>query len=209
MTGAGTAAESEKHLGELISARVAELRRRKGLSLDRLADCAGLSKGTVVGIANAQANPSIGILCRLAAALSVSVSDLMDDSADDRPQSPIERMTPRQLWGSENGGKAILLSALSGQTMFELWSWSLGPEECFTSDAHSPGTAELISVQSGSLEINVGSSTLCLDPGEAARLRTDMPHSYKSVGDRAVSFTMAVLERSAERKVAEGATSQS
>lgn len=194
MTETGIVGNVEQQLGQVISKNVASLRKRADLSLDRLAERAGLSKGTVVGIENARANPSIGILCRLASALSVSVSDLMEIPNMDRTLSPIERTTPRQLWESAYGGKATLLSAISGEAMFELWSWTLGAGDCFTSDAHSPGTAELIAVQSGSLEVAVGSESLTLAAGETVKLRTDLPHSYKSLGPVPTSFTMAVLE---------------
>ena len=187
--------ETEKKLGGLIAARVAELRRREGLSLDRLAERSGLSKGTVVGIENERANPSIAILCRLAAALSVSVADLVGEPDGAETSRPAEQTTPKRLWESPVGGKAVLHAATSGQTMFELWSWTLGPGEHFSSDAHSPGTAELITVQSGRLEITVGSDSVKLKAGESARLRTDQAHSYRSNGKASVNFTMAVLER--------------
>ena len=190
-----TTAERERKLGALISSRVAELRRRKGLSLDRLAQRSGLSKGTAVGIENGRANPSIAILCRLAAALSVSVSDLVEEFEHTESLMPIERTTPRKLWESENGGEAILQAAISGGTMFELWAWTLGPGEAFASEAHSYGTAELIAVQSGKLEITVGSDSIRLNAGETARLRTDQTHSYRSIGQDATRFTMSVLER--------------
>jgi transcriptional regulator with XRE-family HTH domain len=182
-------------VGGLISSRVSGLRRRAGLSLDRLAERSGLSKGTVVGIENGRANPTIGILCRLAAALSVSVSDLVGESERSETLLPTERTTPRRLWESENGGAAILQAAIPGATMFELWSWTLGPNETYTSEAHSYGTAELIAVQSGMLEITVGSDSMRLGAGETARLRTDQTHSYRAIGREGTQFTMAVLER--------------
>jgi len=196
MTGLNFALETEKKLGALISARVAELRRREGLSLNSLAERARLSKGTVVGIENEQANPSIGVLCRLAAALSVSVADLVGDHGSCEKISMAEKSVPKKLWTSPNGGEAILEASTSGVVMFELWSWVLGKDEQFESEAHSPGTVELIAVRSGSLAIKVGSDELRLNPGETARLRTDQPHSYSAIGNGSVYFTMAVLERS-------------
>ncbi len=184
-----------EEIGGRISSRVSELRRRAGLSLDRLAERSGLSKGTVVGIENGHANPTIAILCRLAAALSVSVSDLVEVPERVETLLSTERTTPKKLWQSENGGAAILQSAISGATMFELWSWTLGPGETYASEAHSRDTAELIAVQSGNLEITVGSESIRLCTGEAARLRTDQPHSYRAIGRERAEFTMAVLER--------------
>ena len=191
-----TESQPEEILGQAIASRVAVLRGQQKLSLDRLAERSGLSKGTVVAIENGRANPSIGILCRLAAALSVSVSDLLDGTAHDIPSSSIERTEPRRLWETENGSVAILHAALSGATMFELWSWVLEPGDRYETDAHGAGTPELVAVECGTLEIRIGSESRTLRTGEAARLRTDMPHSYRATGDAATRFSMAVLERS-------------
>src|ERR1700730_12202858 len=61
---------------EMLSGRVRELRRARRLSLDQLSARASVSKGMLVQIENGQANPSIAILCKVAAALGASVADL-------------------------------------------------------------------------------------------------------------------------------------
>ncbi|MER9140028.1 helix-turn-helix domain-containing protein [Mesorhizobium sp. M0830] len=53
------------------------------MSLDALARRAGLSKGTVVAIEQAKANPSVGVLCRLAFAFSLSVTDLLGQTSEE------------------------------------------------------------------------------------------------------------------------------
>ena len=188
------AQEAERILSDVLSSRVAALRRKKSVSLDALAKKANLSKGTVVAIENGDANPSISVLCRLAAALSVSVSDLVNGSSDDRNGASIELTTPKQLWVTEKGSEAVLQAAISGSTMFELWLWSLKPGDVYEADGHSLGTTELITVQTGCLEVGVGAETQNIGTGGAAILRTDQPHIYKAFGEETAMFTMAVLE---------------
>lgn len=189
-----TAHDAERILSDVLSSRVAALRRKRSVSLDALAKEANLSKGTVVAIENGDANPSISVLCRLAAALSVSVSDLVNGSSDDRNGASIELTTPKQLWVTEKGSEAVLQAAISGSTMFELWLWSLKPGDVYEADGHSLGTTELITVQTGCLEVGVGAETQNIGTGGAAILRTDQPHIYKAFGEETVMFTMAVLE---------------
>lgn len=189
-----TAHEAERILSDVLSSRVAALRRKRSVSLDALAKEANLSKGTVVAIENGDANPSISVLCRLAAALSVSVSDLVNGSSDDRNGASIELTTPKQLWVTEKGSEAVLQAAISGSTMFELWLWSLKPGDVYEADGHSLGTTELITVQTGCLEVGVGAETQNIGTGGAAILRTDQPHIYKAFGEETAMFTMAVLE---------------
>lgn len=198
MTGEALLANAEEHLGSLIARRIGDLRRERKLSLDGVAKLAGLSKGTVVALEQGKANPSIGVLCRLAAAFSVSVSDLVSGPMTGVSENAIERTSAKTLWTSVKGSEARLLASTSGRTMFELWSWILMPGDDFRSDAHSPGTRELVSVVNGSLRATVGTEVLILTAGESARLTTDRPHSYSAAGDEPAVFTMAVLEQGAQ-----------
>ncbi|MER9170706.1 XRE family transcriptional regulator [Mesorhizobium australicum] len=198
MTDVTTAMGSEQVLGKAIAVRIRDLRRDQNLTLDRLAKLSGLSKGTVVSLEQGKANPSIGILCRLAAAFSLSVADLLNDEAS-TVRLPIERTETRTLWTSAKGSFAQLHSSTSGRTMFELWSWVIMPGDVFSADAHSPDTRELISVSQGALSVVVGAHVVILSEGESARLVTDQPHSYAAASDVPAHFTMAVLERGGHR----------
>lgn len=195
MTVSSSTLEAEHELGQRLATRVRDMRRRKGLSLDELARFSGLSKGTVVGIEQGKANPSIGVLCRLATAFGISVSDLVGEPVGNLPDSQVELTVPTVLWTSAKGSQATLAASLSGTTMFELWSWVLMPGDSYASDAHGPGTRELIGVQSGMLAITVGDDRVTVESGAAARLSGDRAHSYAALGNDPALFTMAVLER--------------
>ncbi|WP_095203020.1 helix-turn-helix domain-containing protein [Mesorhizobium carmichaelinearum] len=191
--------DREQELGQAIASRLRELRRDQGLTLDRVAKLTGLSKGTVVALEQGKANPSIGILCRLAAAFSLSVADLLSDGPISGGDHSVERTATKTLWTSPAGSSARLHSSTSGRTMFELWSWTIVPGDDFHADAHSPDTRELISVTGGALRIVVGTQSVILTEGESARLITDRPHSYSSASDVPTHFSMAVLERGGQR----------
>ncbi|MER9138446.1 helix-turn-helix domain-containing protein [Mesorhizobium sp. M0830] len=205
MTDVTTAMGSEQVLGKAIAVRIRDLRRDQNLTLDRLAKLSGLSKGTVVSLEQGKANPSIGILCRLAAAFSLSVADLLNDDPS-TVRLPIERTETRTLWTSAKGSFAQLHSSTSGRTMFELWSWVIMPGDVFSADAHSPDTRELISVSQGALSVVVGTHVVILSEGESARLVTDQPHSYAAASDVPAHFSMAVLERGGQRDAGRSST---
>ncbi|WCR01439.1 helix-turn-helix domain-containing protein [Paracoccus saliphilus] len=128
-----------------------------------------------MAIEQGKANPSIGVLCRVAAALSVSIGDLLVAPDQSRP---VARMRPKTLWVGSKGGMTWLDVSTSGQKMFELWSWTLILSKVYQAEAHGPGTRELISFQLGKLRITIGTGSLTLQSGEATRLRTDWPHFY-------------------------------
>lgn len=176
-----------------LGLRLARLRRERGLSLDRLAQASGVSKGMLVQIEAGRANPSIATLCRTASGLGVAVAELLELDA---PSSV--RLAPpgsgAVLWRGPAGGTARLLLGAPGPDMLELWAWELHPGERHESEAHPPGTVELLRVEEGTLVLDVGESRHHLAAGAAALAITDRPHAYGCGTGGFVRWTMAVHE---------------
>lgn len=139
------------------------------------------------------ANPSIAILCKVAAALGVSVADIVN-VAHAPDAWLIENSEMPRLWQGEQGGYAQLLAGTRGPDMIELWRWQMFAGEAFRSAGHSSGTLELLHVEQGTLALTVGEQTLVVQQGCAAVARTDMPHAYASADHLPVIFTMTVAE---------------
>jgi len=180
-------------VSQAVSDRIKSWRKSQKLSLDELSRRAGVSKGMLVEIEKGAANPSVAILCKIAAALGVSVADIVSIS-----HSPdawlIENSEMPVLWQGEQGGSAQLLAGTRGPDMIELWRWQMFAGEAFSSTGHSSGTLELLHVEQGTLALTVGEQTLVIQQGCAAVARTDMPHAYASADDQPVIFTMTVAE---------------
>jgi transcriptional regulator with XRE-family HTH domain len=133
-----------------IARRVAALRKREGLSLDQLAARAGVNKGSLAGLEKATGNPSLSLLCQTAAALGVSVSDLLASSTP-RKAEAFELGGGKVLWRGQAGGIARFLFGTRGPLMFELWEWVIHPTERYEAKAHSPGTKEILYAMKGRL----------------------------------------------------------
>ena len=180
-------------VSQAVSDRIKSWRKSQKLSLDELSRRAGVSKGMLVEIEKGAANPSIAILCKIAAALGVSVADIV--SISHAPDAwLIENSEMPVLWEGEQGGSAQLLAGTRGPDMIELWRWQMFAGEVFSSTGHSSGTLELLHVEQGTLVLTVGEQTLVIQQGCAAVARTDMPHAYASADDQPVIFTMTVAE---------------
>lgn len=181
------------HVTAAVSRRLKEYRQQGRLSLDELSRRAGVSKGMLVEIEKGAANPSIAILCKLAAALGVSVADIVDVASTPTVHL-IEPQAIPTLWQGPLGGSARLLAGTRGPDMIELWHWQLHPGEQFDSDGHPPGTVELFHVEQGTLQLQLGESELAVTQGCSAVARTDLPHAYRNAGDSVLRFTMTVVE---------------
>ncbi|MDV6316455.1 XRE family transcriptional regulator [Idiomarina sp. HP20-50] len=181
-------------INQAIADRVGKFRKEHKLTLDGLAKRAEISKGMLVQIEKGNANPSIGILCKLANALGVAVADIV--AMSDGPNIGIKHRNDMPvLWKGEHGGTARLLASTKGSVMVELWRWVMFPGEVFTSDAHAKGTIELIHVEEGTLSVTVVDETFVLGPESSLTATMDVPHSYENRSDAEVSFTMTVYER--------------
>ncbi len=98
------------------------------------------------------------------------------------------------LWSSAAGGRGVLVAGTQPPDVVELWEWTLGPADHYASDAHTPGTRELVQVQRGTVTIMAGEQTVTLKVGDAAAYAGDVPHSSTNPRSRPARFTLTVLE---------------
>lgn len=192
--------DAAEHLNRTIARRIALLRKGRRQTFDELAARSGVSKGMLVQIEQARANPSIATLCRLAAGLGVSVADLISDA--DVSKSPVQVVAAdeaRILWQGPKGGSAALLVGSDGPNMLELWKWTLQPGERYEARPHCAGTVELLHVQQGALALEVGGALRIVPAGASAFTRTDRPHAYACSGRNRTLFAMVVFEPASAR----------
>lgn len=179
----------------LIARRIAQLRKAQNLSFDALAARSDLSKGMLVAIEQGTANPSIGTLCKLAATLRVSLTDLLGE--EEQTSSAVHVVTPDQandLWRGPKGGLATLLVGRAGPDILELWEWTLFPGEEFQSKGHPKGTVELVSVTEGALALEIDCVDHLIAASHRAVAMADRPHVYRCHGKRRTRFAMVVHE---------------
>ncbi|HGH4674269.1 TPA: helix-turn-helix domain-containing protein [Enterobacter asburiae] len=176
-----------------VANRIRNWRKEKKLSLDELSRRASVSKGMLVEIEKCAANPSIAILCKLAAALGISVADIVNVSSEPLVHVIEEAAIP-VLWQGAQGGRARLLAGTAGPDMIELWQWEMQPGERFTSPGHPAGTFELLHVNEGVLTLTVDETVTQVNAGASAVAKTEAAHGYANEGDTVLRFTMTVAE---------------
>lgn len=180
-------------LNSTLSNNVRRLRTIRGLTYDELAERAGLSKGMLVQIEQARTNPSIGTLCKLANALGVTISHLIEEPTRLTTKKTIMSELPN-LWKGQKGSVAKLLAGVDGADLVEFWDWELLPGHQHKSAAHPNGTKEIVYVLKGSLSVEVGSTSITAKAREALLLPADQSHSYLNQSKVKTHFTMVVIE---------------
>ncbi|QNE78592.1 cupin domain-containing protein [Streptomyces finlayi] len=181
-------------LDQLTQSLARNLRRwrgERGFTLDALAARAGVSRGMIIQIEQARTNPSVGTTVKLADALGVSITTLLDCE-----QGPQVRIVPAgqavRMWTTEAGSSTTLLVGTEAAGPLELWFWCLMPGEGSASDPHPEGTVELLHVTSGELTLVVDGEPHAVPAGTSATFEAHLAHAYRNEGAEPAEFTMAV-----------------
>jgi transcriptional regulator with XRE-family HTH domain len=181
-------------LDQLTQSLARNLKRRRaerGFTLDALAARAGVSRGMIIQIEQARTNPSVGTTVKLADALGISITTLLDYE-----QGPHVRVVPEsqavRMWSTPEGSSTTLLVGTEARGPLELWSWTLKPGDSSSSDAHPEGTTELLHVTDGELTLIVDGVTHSVPAGASAVFEANAPHTYRNDGTKSVKMVMAV-----------------
>ncbi len=180
-------------LAVAIGLRVKQERNARRWTLDQLAEAAGVSRRMLVNVEQGVANPSVGTLLRISDALGVGLPALVEPPAP-KPMKLTRKGEGATLWSTQAGGRGVLVAGTSPPDVVELWDWTLAPGDLHTSEAHTPGTKELLQVQEGRLELEVADQPVTLDAGDAVTFHGDVAHSYANTSRQPTRFTLAVFE---------------
>jgi transcriptional regulator with XRE-family HTH domain len=185
--------ESTAALALAIGGRIRQQRQSRGWTLDQLAGTAGVSRRMVVNVEQGAVNPSVGTLLRISDALGVGLPALVELPAP-KPVKVTRRGDGAVLWSGESGGRGVLVAGTAPPDVVELWDWTLGPGDHHPSEAHTPGTQELVQVQQGTITVEVAGEPVVLTAGDAVAFPGDVAHGYANPGPQPARFSLAVFE---------------
>ncbi|MFF3958889.1 helix-turn-helix domain-containing protein [Streptomyces sp. NPDC001890] len=178
-------------LTQSLARNLKRWRGERGFTLDALAARAGVSRGMIIQIEQARTNPSVGTTVKLADALGVSITTLLDYEQG----SPV-RLVPEsqavRMWSTDAGSSTTLLVGTEARGPLELWSWRLMPGDSSASDPHPEGTVELLHVDAGELTLVVDGTSYAVPAGASASFEAHHPHSYRNDGSEPAEVIMAV-----------------
>jgi transcriptional regulator with XRE-family HTH domain len=171
--------ENGQPLGAYLGAAIRQLRSRHALTIADVADRAGISRGMLSKIENAQTATSLETLAQIANALGITLSQLFSNF--DKPRGGA------QLVKSGKGMEVVRRGTRNGHT-YHLLAYDQGPKknfepflitledsgEKFSTFEHA-GT-EFIYMLEGQLEYRVGEEVYSLEVGDSLTFRGEIPH---------------------------------
>jgi transcriptional regulator with XRE-family HTH domain len=193
MSETSNAAELERYLGNTIR----DIRQKHGLTIADVATLAGISRGMLSKIENAQTATSLETLSRLSHALGVTLATLFR-SYDVRAEGSA------QLVKDGAGMEVVRRGTKRGHT-YHLLSYDQGPKktfepflitinhesEVFPTFEH-PGT-EFIYMLEGCIEYRHGQSTYILSPGDSLTFDGDTPHGPEKMIQCPIRFISILM----------------
>lgn len=185
--------QSTAALALAIGLRIRQERQSRHWTLGQLAQAAGVSRRMVVNVEQGAVNPSVGTLLRISDALGVGLPALVEPPRP-KPVKVTRHGDGAALWSSESGGRGVLVAGTEPPDVVELWDWTLGPGDHHLSEAHTPGTKELLQVQQGTITVEVADQSVTLEAGDAVAFPGDVAHSYANPGTQPARFSLAVFE---------------
>jgi XRE family transcriptional regulator, regulator of sulfur utilization len=174
-----------------LSENLRYLRQRRELTQAQLASLAGIPRPTLALMESGSSNPTLGVLCRLSAALQVSIDELLSPP---RSQCQVFRRGTLPVV-KRSGGAAVvqrlLPDALPGLDIERIEIKAGGR---MTGVPHRPGTREYLTCERGTLKLFTAGEEIDLSPGDTVAFQGDQPHSYVNPGrDLAVGFSVIAI----------------
>ncbi|WP_395066484.1 helix-turn-helix domain-containing protein [Paraburkholderia silvatlantica] len=169
-------------LESLVGVNLARLRAERQLSLDALARASGVSRAMLAQVESARSVPSIKVLCKVAAALKVSVSAFLRRHAvNGFEHLPAERAS--RLVSADGRYSARALYPEGEPTAAEFHELRIAPLHTEPGVRRPPGTTVNLVVSEGTLEVSVHDRRQLLATGDAIVFDADQPHSLRNPGD--------------------------
>jgi transcriptional regulator with XRE-family HTH domain len=178
-------------LEQYLGATIRELRQRHGLTIAQISEQAGISRGMLSKIENAQTSTGLDVLNRIAQALGVSMSALFRNY--DVPEGGA------QLVKKGAGMEVVRKGTKRGHT-YHLLAYDQGPKKIFepfliTMEDQAerfpvfehPGI-EFIHMLKGVIEYRHGQDTYILHPGDTLTFQGSVPHGPEKLIKTPIQF---------------------
>jgi transcriptional regulator with XRE-family HTH domain len=141
---------------------VRRLREARGLSQQRIAQLSGIPRPTWASLESGAANPTLAVLSRAAAALQVSIEELIGPPRTEARLFPAAGVRARKRQGGTL--RPLLPEAIPGLDISRL---ELAPGGHLVGVPHTAGTREYLTCERGQIELVASGERWKLGPGDS------------------------------------------
>ncbi len=178
-----------------IGSRLQALRKAQGLSLDDLAAASRISRSMLSQVERGLANPTFATLWALTQALGVDIAALIGDAAEEKDQAIelVEAHNIPRIQSADGHCALAILSPPETTGEAEWYMLEIQPGASLTSQPHSPGCREHLSILSGEALVISAETQAKGREGSTLRYRADVPHSISNTGADPLRALLVVM----------------
>lgn len=172
-----------------LASNIKQLREARAFTQQKLAKLSNVPRPTIANLESGAANPTLSVLVKIAAALRVTIEELIGAPRSEARFYPAGKLPTRQRGGGFV--RKLLPDPIPAMQIdrIELPSGARIP-----GSAHAPGTREYLICESGDVELGTAGELYRLAAGDLIAFRADQKHSYANRGRRhAVAYSIVVL----------------
>lgn len=163
-----------KEINEIVGINLKKFRNEKGLTLDQVAEQAGVSKSMVGEIERGTKSPTISILWKICNGINIPFSELM--KIEDEDVSLVTNEDIRHF-KVQDGFDMFVLFPYDEKKRFEVFRQEILPHTIYKS-RHTGRLREYCIVIKGELIIQVGNKEYMIKEGEALQFLANVDHNY-------------------------------
>jgi transcriptional regulator with XRE-family HTH domain len=177
-----------------LAQNLRQLRVARGLTQEQLAKVSGVPRPTWAHLESGAANPTLGVLVRVAGALQVSIEELISPP---KATAKLFKRDELKTRGRQNVAiRKLLPDALPG---LDLERMELPPGARMTGTPHRAGTREYLTCERGQIILSASGTRWTLEEGDVAVFRGDQPHGYANEQrGTAIGYSVVVLAPASE-----------
>lgn len=191
-----------------LGKKIRDMRFRRGLTVQQLAEASGLSKGFISQVENDRTSPSLATLRDLARALDTSVAYLV---VEDDPAPHVFRDRDHR---APNGDGAARIEVLSAQPRrnLEMLLATIPPGGGTATDRGYHAGEECVLCLEGRVQVINGEHRVVLEAGDCCHYDGRTPHTVENAGESparvVIALTPASFEPAARARVPSAATAR-
>jgi transcriptional regulator with XRE-family HTH domain len=174
-----------------LGARVRAARQERNLSLNAVAERAGVSRSMLSAVEHGRKVPTVLVLDRMATALDTSIARLLGEERSARVL--LLRQADQNAVRDPSGWERRILSPVLPGVEFELMRTTLGPGvDAGIFAPHAPGSREYLAMERGALQLTIDGIPYTLRAGDSIYYAGDCHHQFVNPGREACVYYLAM-----------------
>lgn len=181
-------------INDRIAARVRELRGRRGLSLEALAEDSGVSRSMISLIERGESNPTAVLLEKLATGLGVSLATIFEAPA--APPLPMSRRADQVEWRDPESGylrRNVSPDGFPSPIQIVEVSFPAGARVAYETASRPGVTHQQVWVLEGEIQVTLGDERFELRAGDCLAMVLDRPITYHNATQCPARYCVVIV----------------